>query len=62
MYGIDNYTIFFNALAIMPSIQNEGERGEHANSNMDVDDNDTWGDQTIVTWDYEGANVIFVRQ
>jgi hypothetical protein len=29
---------------------------------MVVDDNDTWDDQTIVTWDYEGANVIFVRQ
>jgi hypothetical protein len=29
---------------------------------MVIDDNDTWDDQTIMTWDYEGANVIFARQ
>ncbi len=46
----------------MPSSQNKGERGEEANSNMVIDDNDTWDDQKIMTWDYEGADVLFARQ
>ncbi len=51
---------FFNAQATMSSSQNKGEKGERANSNMVLDDNDIWDDYTIVTWDYEGANVIYL--
>jgi hypothetical protein len=29
---------------------------------MVIDDNDTWDEKTIMTWDYEGSNVIFARQ
>jgi len=51
--------IFFNAQATMSSTQNKGEKVEKANSNMVLDDNDIWDDYTIVTWDYERANVIY---
>jgi hypothetical protein len=46
----------------MSSSQNKDEKGEKANSNMVLDDNDIWDNYTIVTWDYEGANVIYLSE
>ncbi len=45
---------FYNAQATMSSSQNKGEKGEKANSNMVLDDNDIWDDYTIVTWTMRG--------
>jgi hypothetical protein len=48
------------AQATMPNNQNKGERGKEVSSNMIIDDNDTWDDHTIVTWDNEGEYVIYL--
>jgi hypothetical protein len=42
------------------SNQDEGEKGKEANSNMVLEDNDTCDNHTIMPWDYEGANVIYL--
>jgi hypothetical protein len=42
------------------SNQNEGEKGKQANSNMVLEDIDTCDNHTIMPWDYEGANVIYL--
>jgi hypothetical protein len=44
----------------MSNNQNKGERGKEVCSNMIFDDNDTWDNYTIVTWDNAGEYVIYL--
>ncbi len=57
-----NYKLFFSfyAQAFVASNQDESEKGKEANSNMILEDNDTCDDHTIMPWDYERANVIYL--
>jgi hypothetical protein len=42
------------------SNQDEGEKGKEAYSNMVLENNDTCDDHTIMPWDYERTNVIYL--
>jgi hypothetical protein len=40
--------------------QDKSERNKHGSSNMVLNDSEIWNDHTVVTWNFEGIDVIYL--
>jgi hypothetical protein len=52
---------FFMHEKIVSRNEDKSERSEQNNSNMVLNDSNIWNDHTIMTWNYEGIDVIYVH-